>query len=82
MLYYRLFYPLLSYGIAVWGHSAKALTKRIFILQKRAVMYTAGSKHLESCRHSFRNLKILRVYSLFIQETIRYVKEKFNCHDK
>jgi hypothetical protein len=37
MLYYGLIYPLLSYGIIVWKHSAKALTRRIFILEKRAV---------------------------------------------
>jgi hypothetical protein len=73
------FYPLLSYGIVVWGHSARALTRRTFIHQKMAVIYTAGLKELELCRHSFRNLKILTVSSLYIQETIRYVKEKFNC---
>jgi hypothetical protein len=40
--------------------------------------YTAG-KHLESCRNSFRNLNILTVCSLYIQETILYVKKKCNC---
>jgi hypothetical protein len=53
----------LSYGIAVWGHSAKANTTRIFSLQKRALRYTGGLKHLESCRNSFRNINILTVYS-------------------
>jgi hypothetical protein len=74
-----LIYPLLLYGIIVWGHSAKALTRRIVILRKRVVRYTAGLKHLESCRDSFKNLKILTAYSLYIQETIQYVKEKCNC---
>jgi hypothetical protein len=79
MLYCGLTYPLLSYGIVVWGHSAKANTIRIFALQKRAVRYTAGLKHLESCSNSFRNLKILTVYLLYILETILYVKKKCNC---
>jgi hypothetical protein len=79
MLYYGLIYPLLSYGIVVWGHSANANTTRIFALQKRAVRYTARLKHLESCRNSFRNLKILTVYLLYILETILYVKKKCNC---
>jgi hypothetical protein len=70
---------LLSYGIVVWGHSAKAITKEFFALQKRAVRYTAELKHLESCRNSFRNLKMLTVYSLYIQETILYVKGKCKC---
>jgi hypothetical protein len=78
-LYYGLIYPLLSYGIVVWGHSAKANTTRIFALQKGAVRYTARLKHLESCRNSFRNLKILTVYSLYIQETILYVKKGVNA---
>jgi hypothetical protein len=79
MLYYRLIYPSLSYGIIIRGQSAKALTRRIFILQKSVVRYNAGLKHLESCKDSFRHLKILTVYSLYIQETILYVKEKCNC---
>jgi hypothetical protein len=66
MLYYGLIYPHLSYGITVWGHSAKTLTRRIFVLQKRAVRYIAGLKHLESCRDSFRNLKILTVLLLLL----------------
>jgi hypothetical protein len=69
-------YPLLSYGIVVWEHSAKGNTTRMFALQKRAVRYTAGLKHLESCRNNFINLNILTVYSLYIQETILYVKKK------
>jgi hypothetical protein len=63
----------------MWGQSAKALIRRIFILQKRVVGYIAELKHLESCKDSFRHLKILTVYSLYIQETILYVKEKCNC---
>jgi hypothetical protein len=78
MLYYGLIYPLIWYGIVVWGHSAEVLTRRIFVLQKRAVRYIAGLKHLESCKDSFRNLPIVTVYSLYVQETILYNK-KCNC---
>jgi hypothetical protein len=49
--------------------SAKELTRRISIFQKFAVGYTVGLKHLESCRDYFRNLKILTIYTLHIQET-------------
>jgi hypothetical protein len=34
-LYYGLIYPLLLYGIPVWGHSVKANTTRIVALQKK-----------------------------------------------
>jgi hypothetical protein len=50
MLYYGLIYHFLSYGIVAWGHSTKANTTRIFALQKGEVRYTAGLKHLESCK--------------------------------
>jgi hypothetical protein len=79
MLYYGLIHPFLTNGIAVWGQSAKALISRVFILQKRAVKYTAGLKPLESCRDSFKQLKILTVHSLYIQQTILYVINKCNC---
>jgi hypothetical protein len=79
MLYYCLIYPLLSYGIVVWGHSAKANTTRILALQKRAVRYTAGLKHLEPCRNGFTDPQIPTVYSLYILETILCVKKKCNC---
>jgi hypothetical protein len=57
----------------------KALTRQIFILQKRALGYMAGLKQLESCRESFRQLEILTLYLQYIQETILYAKEKCNC---
>jgi hypothetical protein len=41
MLYYSLMYPLPSYGIVVWGQSAKVLTRQIFTLQKLSIRYTA-----------------------------------------
>lgn len=66
-------------GIAVWGQSAKALIKRVFILQKRVVRYTTGLKPLGSCRDSFKQLKILTVYSLYIQQTILHVINKCKC---
>jgi hypothetical protein len=34
---------------------------------------------VESCSKSFRQLKILTVYSLYNQESISYAKEKCNC---
>jgi hypothetical protein len=79
MLYYGLICPLLLHRIVVWAHSAKALTRRISFVKKRAVTYSAGLKHPESCRNSFINLNILPVYSLYIQETILYVKGKCDC---
>jgi rhamnose utilization protein RhaD (predicted bifunctional aldolase and dehydrogenase) len=70
----------LAYGIVVWGQNAKALSRRMFTLLKRAEKYMAGLK-LESCRDSFRQMKILTVYSLYIQETILYAKNTRNNNE-
>jgi hypothetical protein len=70
MLYYGLIYPLLAYGINVWGHSVKVLTKQIFTLQKWAVRYIAGLKQLESCRDSFKQLKILTVLPIYSRNNL------------
>jgi hypothetical protein len=64
---------------SLYGEGANIFTRRIFILQKTAVRYTAGLKHLESCRGSFRLLQILTVYPLHIQETVVYGKQKCKC---
>jgi hypothetical protein len=73
MLYYGFIYSLLAYGI-VCGQSVKALTRKIFILQKRAVWYIAKLKQLELRKDSFRQLQILTVYSVYIQEKILHAK--------
>jgi hypothetical protein len=67
MLYYGFIYPLLAH------------TRRIITLQQRTVRYTVGLKNKESCRDSFKQLKILTIYSLYIQEIILYKKEMGNC---
>jgi hypothetical protein len=43
-LYYGLIYPLLSYGIAVWGHSTETNTTRIFALQKMSIKIHCRAK--------------------------------------
>jgi hypothetical protein len=78
MLYCGLIYPLSAHEI-VWGQVVKALIRRIFTLQNWAVRYTVGLKQQESFRDGSRQLKILTVYSLFVQETILYAKVKCNC---
>jgi hypothetical protein len=60
------------YGDKVLRHSLEE-----FLFFKRR--YIAGLKHLESCKDSFRHLKLLTVCSLYIQETTLYVQEKCNC---
>lgn len=57
------------------GKSAKAPTWRIFMLQGRAIRYAAGLKQLESCRDSFRHLKILG-YAQYTYKKLFYMQKK------
>jgi hypothetical protein len=77
-LYYGLFYPVLAYGIIVWGQYEGTNWINIY-LQKMYVRYMAGLKQLESCSNRFKERKILTVYSLYFQEKMLYAKEKCNC---
>lgn len=56
----------------VWGQSAKALTGLIFTLKKKGegVKYMAWLKEPKLHRDSSRQVKILTLFSLYIQETI------------
>jgi hypothetical protein len=72
-IYYGLVYPYLKYGITVWGSCPKRHTKRVFILQKRAIRYIIGLKQTDSCRESFIRLKILTLYSLYIYMKLFYL---------
>jgi hypothetical protein len=46
-----------------YGDIVLRQTLQEFLLsKKRALIYTAGLKHLESCRNSFRNLNILNIH--------------------
>jgi hypothetical protein len=74
VLYNDLIYPFQACGIVVGGQNAKELTRRIFTLLKRSEKYMAELK-LESSRDT-RQMKLLIVYSLYIQETILYAKKK------
>lgn len=62
--YYAHFYSRLSYGIMFWGMSHNA--ERIFKLQKMAVRNIANVSRQTSCRHLFKEYKILPLASIYI----------------
>jgi hypothetical protein len=78
-VYHGIVYPFISYGVMVWGHSARKYMKRVFTLQKKVVRCIAGLKPTVSCRESFISLSILTLFSLYIYETILFIDGKRNC---
>jgi hypothetical protein len=54
----------MTYGIIFWGNSTEA--RKVFLLQKRALRIIVGIKCRDSCRHVFKDLKILTLASQYI----------------
>lgn len=76
LVYYSLFESLIRYSIILWGHSSSLNLNRIFRLQKRAVRTILKLKPTVSCLDHFKKLNILTVPSIYMFETIVYVKEQ------
>jgi hypothetical protein len=69
VLYYGFIYPLLAYGIYGDRVQRHSLDKYL-PLKTRAAKYRARLKQPESSRYSFKQLWLLTVCSLYIQETM------------
>ena len=77
------------YSIIIWGGAPQM--NRVFVAQKRVVRAMAGRRYwrsncaLDSCRPLFHKFGIMTVYSLYILESMKYLKrhpEKFTkCID-
>lgn len=61
----------LRYGLLVWGNSTNI--KRAFIAQKRCVRAICGVPPLTSCHPLFKQLNLLTLRSLYIQEASLFV---------
>ena len=77
-LYYAYFHSQLTYGIIFWGNSP--CVKQIFKLQKKAIRIMLKVNQMTSCRELFRLLRILPLPSVYICETLIYVKSNLNCY--
>lgn len=71
--YFALFESHLRYGLAVWGGTASSNLERVLVQQKRAIRCLAGLNYLDTCRESFKEMKILTVVALYIREVILHV---------
>lgn len=71
--YFAFFQSRVIYGLAIWGGSVDI--ERIFVLQKRAIriLNNIGSS-MESCRASFKELKLHTITALYIIELCKLIK--------
>jgi hypothetical protein len=61
----------MSYGIMFWGNSAHSPV--IFKMQTRVIRILMGIGYRESCRESFKELKILTFSSQYIFSLLLFV---------
>jgi hypothetical protein len=76
MVYYAHIYSHIKNNIIFWGYSACAT--RVFILQKRALglIYNVSSRY--SCVNLSQQFGILTVPSIYIYESILFVRKNLN----
>jgi hypothetical protein len=75
-VYYSLFHSVLTYGIIFWGQATS--TRKLFIIQKRAVRLMTGYGYRHSCRNLFRRLGILPLKSQYIYSVLLFVSKNWN----
>uniref|UniRef100_A0A1B6KI47 Reverse transcriptase domain-containing protein n=1 Tax=Graphocephala atropunctata TaxID=36148 RepID=A0A1B6KI47_9HEMI len=75
-IYYAYIQSHLSYGISLWGNSG--YSKKVFILQKKAIRLICGTPAQTHCKPLFVYLGVLSLPSLYVLSTLLYVKENIN----
>ena len=73
LLYYSLFYPFVSYGIALWGITQKTLINTVFIIQKKTlkvVSFSAMTVHSDK-------LGLLKVGDIFQLQLLSFM---YDCY--
>ena len=72
-LYYSLIYPLLTYGLLVWGNTYHTTLKPIITLQKRAlriITYSKPDKHSEPL---FKQVELLKLVDLVVFHSALFI---------
>ena len=78
-MYYSFIYPLLTYGVLLWGHSYKSSTTKLFLIQKRALRIINNQSYLAHTSSLFKNSKILKLNDIVTHETLKFIfKFKLN----
>ena len=63
-LYYSLIYPLLTYGLSIWGNTYSSTLRPLIILQKKATRIITFSEPGDHSEPLFKKLNILKLTDL------------------
>ena len=80
-VYFSYFHSIMSYGVIFWGNSCGS--KDIFIIQKRIIRILTNKSRRDSCRHLFKQLRILTLPSQYIYSLLVFVVKNAldkSCH--
>ena len=70
-VYFSYFHSVMSNGVIFWGNSCAS--KDIFIIQKRIIRILLNKSRRDSCRHLFKQLRILTLPSQYIYSLLTFV---------
>jgi hypothetical protein len=70
-IYFSYFHSLLTYGVMFWSNSH--ITKDILKIQKRVVRIITNNSRHESCRHLFKQLKILTLPLQYVFSVLVFI---------
>lgn len=76
MAYHALFHSIINYAILVWGHSAHS--ERVFNVQRKSIRLILGLEYRADVKEHFKSLGILTTPSLYIYQSLLYVKTNFH----
>jgi hypothetical protein len=79
MAYHSFIISNITYAIPIWGQSSKTIS--LFKLQKKALRIIFKKSKRQSCRKIFSKNSLLTLPSIYIFETILFVKNNLNSFD-
>lgn len=71
--YHALFESHVNYGLAVWGGTSAGNLQKVLVTQKRAIRILAGLNFRDSCKETFKDLKILTVIALYARALVLHI---------
>ena len=83
MIYHSFILSYISYGLVLWGGSPETVTKRIKLLQKKAIRSVTRSSWLAHTEPRLKNLGLLNINDQFLYQTscLTYDIVNRNCPD-